>query len=109
MVKKWKSDDSIRCTESFAPAINAESAMGKPYDEKQADDDNDYAEEIFFDIAEKDDKEEDEEGDVDDDDVADPTYKPGSDMLDFDFKATDVWLDSNDDSMIQYGKKQKAK
>ena len=108
MVKKWKSDDIIRRNESFAPAINAESAMGKEYDEKQADDDNDDAEEIFFDIAEKDDKEEDEEEDVDDD-VADPTYKPGSNMLDFDFEATNEWLDSNDDSMIQYGKKQKAK
>ena len=51
---------------------------------------------------------EEEEDDVDDD-VADPTYKLGTDMLDFDFDDINEELDSDDESVIDYGKKKKSK
>ena len=38
-------------------------------------------------------------------DIADPTYKTGSDMLDFDFDDFDEPLDSDDDTVIHCGKK----
>ncbi len=41
--------------------------------------------------------------------MLDPTYKPGMDMLDFDFDDIHEALDSDNDSVILYGKKKKSK
>ena len=50
----------------------------------------------------------DEEEDINDE-FGDPTYKPGSYMLDFDFEDIDKMLDSDGKSIIVYGVTRKAK
>ncbi len=43
-----------------------------------------------------------------DDVVAHPTYKPGLDMLEFDFDNINDTLDSDDESVVNLGRKRKA-
>ena len=67
---------------------------------------NEEDEEEYFDVNDTEEKS--NNGDDIDDEIGDPTYKPGSDMLEFDFDAIDENLDSDDESIIAYGKKRKA-
>ncbi len=59
----------------------------------------------FFDVQEEEvESDTYNESDVEiDDEVADPTYKPGLDMLDFDFENIDDILDSDDESVVNLG------
>ncbi len=85
--------------------INHPTYVGtKSVREKEVENEEDNEE--YFDV--KDIKEKSEIEDEIDDEFGDPTYKPGSDMLDFDFDGIDETLDSDDDSIIAYGKKRKA-
>ncbi len=89
---------------------NNKQAFAKRNIDEEKSNINDDENENFFDVQEEEVESDGDDGkDVEvDDEVADPTYKPGSHMLDFDFDNIDDILDSDDESVVHVGRKQKA-